>query len=534
MTRIAPVNLPYNPKTLWFDARDLELSEGDQVVVLTARGVEFGRLSGSVFEASPEQLQALKSPLKPVKRKATEEDVAQAEEMERLSRQALPLFKEMAAESETPMRPVSVEYLFDGDKAVFYFEAEDRVDFRDLVRKLAAELHVRIDMRQIGVRDEARMVGGMGHCGQQLCCARLSGEFCPVSIRMAKEQDLSLNPQKISGVCGRLMCCLRYEYDAYKDFKSRAPKQNATIQTPAGPGKVVDLDMPREIVSLRVTVDEKTKVVKVPLADFDPPQEEGTRPKSVGEEAWQRAIEPEEAKMRLELSFMTSQFTGSDKLGSAQAVRRNNANVKNATGSASMDGAPIRGRKRRTRGESRAEKPSASAAAANLPERKQRRRRSTRISAEGALSEAVVDESLAQKHRSPMEHQLLEGEKAESAVKSKGREQSSSRRRRRRRRGGSAGGEGAEAPVRESGAASGKAGKPASSEAGSSRSARPGRKSSGLRNGGDARPKQEGAEAKQEGSAPSRRRRRRRGGSGRSGSGAVEGSGAQKGASSEG
>ena len=133
----------------------------------------------------------------------------------------------MAAEASADMHPVSVEFLLDGDKAVFYFEAEERVDFRDLVRKLAAHFHVRIDMRQIGVRDEARMVGGLGHCGQELCCKRLGGEFCPVSIRMAKEQDLSLNPQKISGVCGRLMCCLRYEFDAYKDFKGRAPKQNA-------------------------------------------------------------------------------------------------------------------------------------------------------------------------------------------------------------------------------------------------------------------------------------------------------------------
>ena len=124
------------------------------------------------------------------------------------------------------MHPVSVEYLFEGDKAIFYFEAEERVDFRELVRKLAAHFRVRIDMRQIGVRDEARMVGGLGHCGQELCCKRLGGEFCPVSIRMAKEQDLSLNPQKISGVCGRLMCCLRYEFDATRT--SRAAPRNRT------------------------------------------------------------------------------------------------------------------------------------------------------------------------------------------------------------------------------------------------------------------------------------------------------------------
>ena len=275
MVRIAPINLYYNPKTLWFDAGDLDVRAGDGVIVSTARGTEFGRAAHDVFEADEAQIKKLKSPLKPVKRIATDEDEARAAELEAKSREALPVFKEMAAEGNGDMHPVSVEYLFEGDKAIFYFEAEERVDFRELVRKLAAHFRVRIDMRQIGVRDEARMVGGLGHCGQELCCKRLGGEFCPVSIRMAKEQDLSLNPQKISGVCGRLMCCLRYEFDAYKDFKSRAPKQNATVETPDGPAKVVDLDVPREIVSLKIMGE---KPVKVPLADFDPPEEGSNRP----------------------------------------------------------------------------------------------------------------------------------------------------------------------------------------------------------------------------------------------------------------
>lgn len=524
MTRIAPVVLPYNPKTLWFDARDLDLCAGDQVVVLTARGTEFGRLNGPVFEATPEQLEVLKSALKPVKRKATEEDAAHAQEMERLSREAMPLFRQMVAESEVSMRPVSVEYLFDGDKAVFNFEAEDRVDFRELVRMLAAELHVRIEMRQIGVRDEARMVGGIGHCGQQLCCARLGGEFCPVSIRMAKEQDLSLNSQKISGVCGRLMCCLRYEYDAYKEFKSRAPKQNAMVQTPDGPGKVVDLDMPREVISIRVTINEKPKVIKVPLADFEEPEEEGARPKAVGKEAWKRATEPEEAKLNFEANFLTSQFTGSDKLGAARAVRRNNANVKNATGSRSMDGAPASGRKRRSRSGRSAEAaaPQAAAAQAAVADRKQRRRRSTRISLEGALSEAVVEESLAAKHRKPMDYSKDQAEAKESATKD-----GSSRRRRRRKRGGSGAGAGAEASaaaatpgVRSSRVRSGqnadrKEGRPSRAD----RKTRAEGAGASVKPAGEARPRPERTErgaSKGEG-APDRRRRRRRS-SGRSGS----------------
>ena len=321
MVRIAPINLYYNPKTLWFDAGDLDVRAGDGVIVSTARGTEFGRAAHDVFEADEAQIKKLKSPLKPVKRIATDEDEARAAELEAKSREALPVFKEMAAEGNGDMHPVSVEYLFEGDKAIFYFEAEERVDFRELVRKLAAHFRVRIDMRQIGVRDEARMVGGLGHCGQELCCKRLGGEFCPVSIRMAKEQDLSLNPQKISGVCGRLMCCLRYEFDAYKDFKSRAPKQNATVETPDGPAKVVDLDVPREIVSLKIMGE---KPVKVPLADFDPPEEGSNRPNRVGEEAWQDATTADPIGFAGESALFgtTTQLTGQDKLADPGSVRR--------------------------------------------------------------------------------------------------------------------------------------------------------------------------------------------------------------------
>ena len=246
MVRIAPVRLEFNPKTLWFDALDFELEVDDAVVVSTARGLEFGHVSQAVFEMTPDDEKKLKSPLKPVRRLATDEDAARAEEAAEKSREALPVFKRLAAEAAPDMNPVAVEYMFDGDRAVFYFDSEERIDFRDLVHQLASELHVRVDMKQVGIRDGARMVGGLGHCGQELCCRRLGGEFNPVSIRMAKEQDLSLNPQKISGICGRLMCCLRYEYDAYKDFHSRAPKKNAKVQTPDGEGQVVALDVPRD------------------------------------------------------------------------------------------------------------------------------------------------------------------------------------------------------------------------------------------------------------------------------------------------
>lgn len=359
MVRVAPIKLQYNPRTLWFDPQNLEIGKGDPVVVKTARGTEFGHAADDIIEVEEADIKKLKSELKPVVRIASPEDESKAAEMQRKSDEALPVFKEMAAEASEDMHPVSVEYLLDGDKAVFYFEAEERVDFRDLVRKLASHFHVRVDMRQIGVRDEARMVGGLGHCGQELCCKRLGGEFCPVSIRMAKEQDLSLNPQKISGVCGRLMCCLRYEFDAYKGFKSRAPKQNAMIETPEGPAKVVELDMPKELVSLRT---QEGKTVKIPLAEMDT-IDGATRPNSVSADVFDAYANRTVLDALTDSLLITPHFTGEDKLGDAKAR-------KSSKGSKSRSGAS----KQRKGSEPAPET------------RKPRRRRSTTVGADGESS----------------------------------------------------------------------------------------------------------------------------------------------------
>lgn len=319
MPLIVPVNLAYNPRNLWFSPKGFEIKKGDRLIVSTARGTEFGVASDDMFEVEEEAVKQLPTDLRPVLRIATEEDEKKAAELDKKSREAMSVFREMVEESQIDMHPVSVEFLFSGDKAVFYFEAEERVDFRNLVRKLASYYRVRIDMRQIGVRDEARIIGGLAHCGQELCCARLGGMFNPVSIRMAKEQDLSLNPQKISGLCGRLMCCLRYEYDAYKDFKSRAPKLNATIETPEGDAVVVELDMPRETVVLRVG-DEKP--MRVPLSAFDPPKE-GQRPSKVGSEAWDEArANAGLLTNNLAASLLTPQLSGTDKLSDGTVRRR--------------------------------------------------------------------------------------------------------------------------------------------------------------------------------------------------------------------
>lgn len=259
MPIVVPVRFRYATIDPWFDPVGLPVHRGDHVVVNTERGTEIGLAVEDPFNVNEETLRA---PLKDVIRIATEEDLVRANELSQEAEIAFEQFKETVEKTDLAMKPVACEYLFDGDKIVCYFAADERVDFRELVRDLASIYRMRVDMRQIGVRDQARLVGGFGHCGQELCCKRFGREFEPVSIRMAKEQDLPLNPSKISGACGRLMCCLRYEFDAYKDFKTRAPKRNALIETPLGTAKVVDFNTPLESVTLLL---ENGKQFVVPL-----------------------------------------------------------------------------------------------------------------------------------------------------------------------------------------------------------------------------------------------------------------------------
>jgi cell fate regulator YaaT (PSP1 superfamily) len=247
MPQVVGVRFRYS-KTLWFDPNGTEPAVGDMVIASTERGTELGECVQAPFEVAESELPAA---LKPVERIAEAEDLEYALELSEKEKDALPVFRELIEKNEVDMKPADVEFLFGGEKIIFYFSAEERVDFRSLVRDLAAHFHTRIDMRQVGVRDEARMIGGIGHCGEVLCCARLGGEFAPVSIKMAKDQGLPLNPTKISGLCGRLMCCLRYEVDAYKDFTKRAPRKGAVVETPRGDGKVIELNALKELVKLR-------------------------------------------------------------------------------------------------------------------------------------------------------------------------------------------------------------------------------------------------------------------------------------------
>ena len=262
MPLVVPVKFKYASRDLWFDPQGLDIVEADYAICSTERGTEIGLVTADPFEVPQAEIG---QQLKPVLRVATDTDLQLADDLAVQGDYAMEDFRRMVKEEGLEMKPVGVEYLFGSEKAVFYFAAEDRVDFRQLVKDLSARFHIRVDMRQIGVRDETRLVGGYAQCGQELCCARFGGQFEPVSIRMAKEQDLPLNSSKISGVCGRLMCCLRYEFEAYKDFKSRAPKKKTLIDTPLGKARIQEYNTPREQLVLRL---ENGKVFRVNLADM--------------------------------------------------------------------------------------------------------------------------------------------------------------------------------------------------------------------------------------------------------------------------
>ena len=223
-------------KVVEFDPRDHDFSVGDSVVVDNDRDLNLGKV---VFQGN----NRTKKPLRRVLRRVGPEDLMLIRRNKKREEEALAICQKRVDERKLPMKLIQVAYLHGGNKAIFYFSADGRVDFRALVRDLAQQLHVRIEMRQIGVRDESKMLGGVGICGQQLCCARFLRKFVPVSIKMAKNQNLALNPQKLSGLCGRLMCCLVYEDDLYRKLRKDLPKPGSTIETPRGSGKVLNVDI---------------------------------------------------------------------------------------------------------------------------------------------------------------------------------------------------------------------------------------------------------------------------------------------------
>ena len=249
MAEVIGVRFKQVGKIYYFDPKNIQLKTGDMVVVETARGIECGKVAIQNKDVPDEEIL---HPLKPLIRKATNNDMLHISENKKREREAFKTCEKKIAEHNLNMNLVDVEYTFDNNKILFYFTADHRVDFRALVKDLAGIFRTRIELRQIGVRDEAKMLGGLGVCGRPFCCHSFMGDFQPVSIKMAKEQGLSLSPVKISGTCGRLMCCLKYEQEAYTDLLKRTPKVGAIVKTPDGKGLVVENNLISGILKVRL------------------------------------------------------------------------------------------------------------------------------------------------------------------------------------------------------------------------------------------------------------------------------------------
>ena len=251
------VDIQFRPgqKVYYFDPAGITCRAGDHVIIDTARGAEYGICAAGNHTISQKEVVA---PLRPVLRLATAQDEKIAEENHAKEKRAYEVCLQKIAEHGLDMQLVSAECAFDGTKILFFFTADERVDFRELVKNLASVFHTRIELRQIGVRDKAKMVGGLGICGRPFCCASFLDDFQPVSIKMAKTQNLSLNPTKISGTCGRLMCCLKYEQDAYEDLIRTSPKAESFVDTPDGRGTVVEVDLLRQRVKVKMEEHPET------------------------------------------------------------------------------------------------------------------------------------------------------------------------------------------------------------------------------------------------------------------------------------
>ncbi|WP_100405914.1 PSP1 domain-containing protein [Bacillus solitudinis] len=254
MHQVVGVRFKKAGKIYYFSPGSFELEKGEAVIVETSRGVEYGRVVIGIKSVGNNDVVL---PLKQVIRIATPKDKLTVQENREAAQKAFDVCNEKIHEHQLDMKLVDVEYTFDRNKVLFYFTADGRIDFRDLVKDLAAVFRTRIELRQIGVRDEAKMLGGIGPCGRVLCCSSFLGDFEPVSIKMAKDQNLSLNPAKISGLCGRLMCCLKYENDMYESAKQELPDVGKRISTPHGKGKVIGLNLLERLVQVDLGEGER-------------------------------------------------------------------------------------------------------------------------------------------------------------------------------------------------------------------------------------------------------------------------------------
>ena len=276
MAMVIRVRFKRAAKLYDFDPNGLELHNGMSVVTETARGVELGECMSGVMDVPDERLVL---PLKPILRIATEQDLAMQKRNEQAEKEAFDIAIDRIAEHKLEMKLVDVEYAFDHSKIIFYFTANGRVDFRMLVKSLASIFKTRIELRQIGVRDEAKMLGGIGPCGRPICCRTFLSDFTPVSIKMAKEQNLSLNPTKISGLCDRLMCCLKYEQDHYEQTRKRMPRVGREIITPDGSGVINAINVLEETVRVRIAVGDSFELREYKIDDCQRPGQDERKPR---------------------------------------------------------------------------------------------------------------------------------------------------------------------------------------------------------------------------------------------------------------
>ncbi len=275
MTKVIGVRFRTAGKVYFFDPLSYEVKRGDNVIVETARGIEFGTVVSDIREVEDDQVV---QPLKPVLRMAGERDKEQAKENKRKEKEAFRICVEKIRARGLEMKLIDAEYTFDNNKILFYFTADGRVDFRELVKDLACVFHTRIELRQVGVRDETKLKGGIGMCGRPYCCHGYLSDFIPVSIKMAKEQNLSLNPTKISGVCGRLMCCLKYEEDTYEELNRNLPRTGEFVTTLDGTkGSVHSVNVLRQLVKVMVEEGDNKEIREFPVAEVNFKRRHGKR-----------------------------------------------------------------------------------------------------------------------------------------------------------------------------------------------------------------------------------------------------------------
>ena len=301
MAKVIGVRFRSAGKVYYFAPEDLDISQGDHVVVETARGIEYGYVVLGIKEVDDDKIV---QPLKPVMRVATPDDDEKAEKNREKEKEAFKICQEKIRKHELEMKLIDAEYTFDNNKVLFYFTADGRIDFRELVKDLASVFKTRIELRQIGVRDETKILGGIGICGRPLCCHSYLADFVPVSIKMAKEQNLSLNPTKISGVCGRLMCCLKNEQETYEELNSRLPNVGDYVTTPDGlKGEVNSLSVLRQLVKVVVNLENDEKEIreyKVNELRFKPRRKKEKNTVADDELKALEALERREGKSKLE------------------------------------------------------------------------------------------------------------------------------------------------------------------------------------------------------------------------------------------